>query len=293
MAVAFRLGLAFGLALSLVACTGMGGPTRGQVEKAIAAGELEQAVVLAEQRRDRYPRDPDVRDELGEVYYQSARKALDEGSLDEYTRLLRLALDEWVESLRLDPTSPTPHFWMGVVAAYQGDLDRALTSFQNTRRLDDQNPMPYSNLAEVYVYRGDLSKARRYLERARRLGAPPVVLEITGTLAAWRSGDLVEAQDLFDSAYGLNPEQVNTWNEAPVSDPIESFADFTGYCCSHVACGPYMETACMQMKHEVARRNLAAETVRQELVIEMERRRKLDEIYRGRRDLQVEVEEAE
>jgi tetratricopeptide (TPR) repeat protein len=289
MAAVFRLGLA----LSLLACAGVGGPTRGQVERALEAGQLDQAVVLAEQRRDRYPRDPAVRDELGEVYYKAARRALDEERFEDYERLLGLALDEWIESLRLDPTSASPHTWMGIVAAYQGDLDRALTSFHNARRLGDRSAVHYSNLAETYIYRGNLGKARRYLEKARRLGAPPVVLEITGSLAAWRSGDLVEARDLFDSAYTLNREEVNTWNEAPVSDPIESFDDFTGYCCSHVACGPYMATACTEMRHEIARRNLRDETIRRELVLEMDRRRKLEEIYRNRKDLQVEIEEPE
>jgi hypothetical protein len=285
MAVAFR----FGLAILLLACAGLGGPTGGQVERAVAEGRLDEAVAMAEQRREAYPRNPVVRDELGEVYYVAARKALDEGRSADYARYLRLALDEWVESLRLDPASPSPHTWMGIVAAYQGDLDRALTSFQNARRLGDRSPIHYSNLAEVYVYRGEMGAARRYLEKARRLGAPPVVLELTGTLAAWRSGDLMEAQDLFDSAYTLDRGQVNTWNEAPVSDPIESFDDFTGYC----SCGPYMETSCMELKHDVARRNVHAETVRQELVIEMERRRKLEEIYKRRVDLEVEVEDPE
>jgi tetratricopeptide (TPR) repeat protein len=293
MAAAFRQASLLGLVLVLLACTGVGGPSRSQVEKALDAGRLDEAVALAERRRDHYPRDPTVRDELGEVYYKAARKALDEERYDDYTRFLSLALDEWVESLRLDPASPSPHTWMGIVAAYQGDLDRALNSFHNARRLGDRSPIHYSNLAEVYIYRGDLAKARRYMEKARRLGAPPVILEITGTLASWRSGDLVEARDLFDSAYGLDPAQVNSWNEAPVSDPIESFEDFTGYCCSHVACGPYMETPCTHLKHDIAHRKLRDETIRQELVIEMERRRKLEQIYRGRKDLQVEIEDAE
>jgi tetratricopeptide (TPR) repeat protein len=289
MAAAFR----FALGRAFVACAGLAGPTRTQVERAVAEGRIDEAVTLAEQRRDTYPADPAVRDELGEVYYQAARKALDEQRFDDYTRYLGLAVDEWVESLRLDPASPSPHTWMGIVAAYQGDLDRALTSFENARRLDGLGPIHYSNLAEVYVYRGDLGKARRYLEKARRLGAPPVVLEITGTLAAWRSGDFVEARDLFASAYSLDRAEVNNWNEAPVTDPITSFEDFTGYCCSHIACGPYMETACMELKHDVARRNVRSETVRQELVIEMERRRKLEQIYKNRKDLEVKIEEAE
>jgi hypothetical protein len=46
------------------------------------------------------------------------------------------------------------------------------------------------------------------------------------------------------------------------------------------------------MQLEVARRQVRAETVRKELLIEMERRRKLDEIYGDRKDLKIEVEPA-
>jgi len=44
------------------------------------------------------------------------------------------------------------------------------------------------------------------------------------------------------------------------------------------------------MQLAVKGRELQDETLRQELVIEMERRRKLREIYEKRRDLRIEVE---
>ena len=83
----------------------------------------------------------------------------------------------------------------------------------------------------------------------------------------------------------------STWGRAWCGH-IESFHDFTAYCCSNHTCGPHMGKACERMQLAVKERRLRDETLRQELVIEMERRRKLQEIYEGRRDLQIEIEPA-
>lgn len=286
-----RAVIGVGLCIGVACAPGV--PGGRAAKKAMESGRLDEAAQMLEQRRDHYPNDPTAHDELGEAYYRLARKALDEGRSDDYEHDLEQALDEWIESLRLAPERPSPHVWMGILAAYQGDLKRAEQDFQNARRLDPHNPVHYTNLAEVYVYEGDLAKARRYLERGRRLGSRAVTLEMTGALAAWKAGDMVEARDLFDSAYHLDRKEVNTWNEAPVSKPIESFEGMAAFCCSHVACGPYMESACRKERLEVTRRKLRDETARRELVLEMERRRKLREIYEKRRDLKVEVEPAE
>ncbi|NRA00991.1 MAG: hypothetical protein HRU00_00170 [Myxococcales bacterium] len=250
------------------------------------AAELESAV-----RSD--PSYPQLRDDLGRVYYLRARRALDEGRFADYQADLGRALDEWIESARLNPESPSPHTWMGIVAVYQGDLKRALRSFQNARRLEPRSWVAYTNLAQTLIYDDQLSAARRYLMKGQRRGAPPVVIELNEVLAAWRQGDMVEARDVFRSAYALNPEEVNTWDEAPVDDPIESFHDFMAYCCENPACGPYLEDECREMQLSVARRQVADETLLQELRLEMDRRRRLREIYRNRKDLKVEIAEPE
>jgi tetratricopeptide (TPR) repeat protein len=259
----------------------------------LAAGQVDEAVTRLESARDRAPNSADVRNALGVAYYRRARTALDERRHEDYGQDLERALDEWVESLRIDPTSATPHTWMGIVAAYQGDADRSLRSFRNALRLAPRSWTSYTNMAQLLIYRGNLTQARRWLKKAEPLGPNPVVVDLNLALAAWRYGDLVEAQDLFDSAYSLDPAEVNTWDEAPVSDPIETFEDFARYCCSNPGCGPYMEIPCRQLQLEVRRREVRDETLRRELLIEMERRRRLNEIYRNRRDLKIEVEPAE
>jgi hypothetical protein len=54
-----------------------------------------------------------------------------------------------------------------------------------------------------------------------------------------------------------------------------------------------MESPCEDMNHEVKTRNLSAETIRQELVLEMERRRRLQGIYEGHRGLEITIEDPE
>ena len=91
--------------------------------------------------------------------------------------------------------------------------------------------------------------------------------------------------------YALDPRVVRTWNEAPVDAPIESFEDFTAFCCSHIACGPYMAGACREMDLKVAERKVQEETLRRELELGAERKRKLKEIYEKRGDLEIRIEE--
>ncbi len=274
---------------ALAACTAIGPSVRPvQPDE-----DLQAAADRLERRSARSPNNFEAHLELGVAYYKLARKALDENREQDYTRYLEKSLDEVLEATRIEPESPSTHTWMGIITAYRDDLDGALASFKNARRLNGRAPVHHLNLAQIYVYKGDLSRAHYSVEKARRLGARGAFIDIVESLAAWRRGDLVEARDLFEQAYALNPEDVNTWDEAPVDQPIESFRDFTAYCCANHACGPHMGQACQRMQLAVKERKLRGETLRRELVIEMERRRKLREIYEGRRDLQIEVEPAD
>jgi Flp pilus assembly protein TadD len=277
--------------LLIAGCAGQG--QLQQAERAVKADHPEQAVAILEAQRDQRPRSIEVRDALGEAYYRSARKALEEGRNADYERNLAAALDEWVESLRLAPESSRPHVMMAIVSLHQGRLDDSIVNLKNALRLSPRNPMAHSNLAEAYVYQGDFRQARRYIGKARKGRLIPGHVEVIEALAAWKTGDMVEARDLFASAYSLNPEVVVSWNEAPMSDPIHDFNDFTESCCSDIACGPYMESACRRVHLDATQRQVSDDLVRKELLLEMERRRKLDAIYRDRRDLKIEVEPAE
>jgi tetratricopeptide (TPR) repeat protein len=260
----------------------------------LLAAAADPEIGRLEQERDRRPNDPERRQALGEAYYREARRALDAKDFPTYEAYLSKAMDEVLESARLDPESASPHVFMGIVAAYQGDIGRTFRSLANARRLAPRAWTSYTNLAETLVYKGSPRRdIERWLERGEKLGADPAVSELNLCLVSWRDGDLVAAERHFKRVKRLNPQVLESWNMAPVPKPIETLPDLMGYCCGSPACGPYLTHACQESQLAVAKREIPAEVARQELLVEMERRRKLDEIYSKRKDLEIEVEAPE
>lgn len=258
----------------------------------VAAGEPD--LTRLERERDKRPNDPERRQTLGEAYYRAARKALDEQAFPDYERYLGQAMDEVLESARLEPESAAPHVFMGIVAAYQGEIQRAFGSFANARRLAPRNWTSYTNLVEILIYKGSPRRdIEPWIDRAERLGANSGVVELNLCLVSWRDGNMEAAERHFKRVLRLDPTVLESWNEAPVPRPIETLPDLMAYCCGSPACGPYLKDACQESKLAVAKREIPAEVLRQELLIEMERRRKLNEIYSKRKDLEIEVEESE
>lgn len=266
------------------------------IEQDVKAGNIEGAAQKLEQRRDANPDDLETRLVLADAYYQLARKSLDAGNQAGYVDYLGKAQAEILEAARIDPTSPRPHTWLGIITAYQGDMTAAETSFRNALRLNLKQRWElrqgtyYSNLAHIAVYRGKLADARGYLDKGIKNGAPQDEVDRIEVLAAWKANDLVEARDIFNSAVELSPAFAATWDGAPLPAPMKSFDDFAATCCANPTCGPHMEGACKRAKHDVARRQLDIDTQAEERALEVERQKTLREIYQRRKDVQISVE---
>jgi len=284
------------VALTFVAACG--GTSQYSVDKDIKSGNLEGAAQRLEQRRTDEPDDLETRLDLADVYYQLARKELDAGNQTAYVSYLSKAQAEILEAVRIDPTSPRPHTWLGIITAYQGDLDASATSFKNALRLNLRERMElrggtyYSNIAHISVYQGKLGDARRYLDKGAKMGAPQDELDRISVLASWKSNDMVEARDVFNSAVVLSPAFAATWDGAPLPKPMKSFDDFAAVCCGNPTCGPHMEGACKRAKQTVAHRSLDLDTLSQERKLEVERQQKLRDIYKRRKDVEITVEDA-
>ncbi len=251
-------------------------------------------VAQYERARDKRPNRADVRDDLGLAYYRVARGALDRGEFPVYEDYLARAMREWLASLRLDPENSAPHTYMGIVSAYQGRIEDALDSFYNARSLEPGAGVYYTNIAETLIYAGRPAReVQTWISRGERMGVSPAIVELNYCLLRWRDGDVEAAGRNFYRALKFDPRVVHVWNEAPVSSPIQTFEDLTRYCCGSPACGPYLANACRTAERDVVQHAVPAETARRELVIEMERRRELDRIYKQRRDLEVRVKDAE
>jgi tetratricopeptide (TPR) repeat protein len=231
-----------------------------------------------------------VRVALGEVYYRIARDALDrERDEARYLAFLERSVAEFVRALELDPQDDRPHFYLAVMDTYRGEPRQALRGLNNVRRLRPTG-LAYTNIAELFVYLGQLHKARRWNDLGLRHGAPYGSALFNDMLISWKEGDLDEARRRFAELRESDPEMLRTINMARLPEAPRRFEDFAGYCCASPACGPYLKDACHALALDVREREISEETVLRELRIEMEKQRRLREVYRQRKDLEIEVE---
>jgi tetratricopeptide (TPR) repeat protein len=287
--VALLLALAAGLG-----CARPAGSAADEFDAAqddLRSGRSEEGVRRLERLVARYPIRVDYREPLMRAHFELAMQARRESRMRDYTDHLERAYEHGFAILKLEPRSVSVHLMMGLVAAHQGRVERALTSFDNCRRLEPEAAEHHLNMAESLVYLGRLARARHYIARARAFGSAPVDAELVELLAGWRNDDYTEVNELFDIAYTLNPEAVRSWNDP--DEPIESFADFKRHCCTLPFCGPHMGERCPAGLLRAALPTVDPETRRRELVLEMLRRRELEAIYRERKDLEIVVEDVD
>ena len=286
------------LALALFAALSCSTTSEHAVQQDVKNGDLEAAQKKIAQRSADDPDDFRTRMQSGKDYYSLARKAFDDGKQSDFMRYLRNAQTEFLAAAKIEPDDPSPHTWLGIVAAYQGELNAADLAMRNALRLATMDSYErrgagsfyYVNLAYIAVYRGDLLKARRYLAKAQKKGADPDETARVSVLISWKANDMVEARDIFSGEAMLSKEFTTTWDGEPLAKKMENFDDFAAVCCKNPSCGPNMEHACARERQAVVRRDNDAETVQAQLEAERERRAKLKEIYDQRKELNIEIE---
>ena len=279
-----------GLALALAACAPKG---IDAARSALRTNDLRTARATLEADRERYPNSLDVRLTLGEVYYRSARDALDwDDDEAAYLAYLEKSVDELVRAAAIDPKNPQPLFFLAMIDMYRGDIKAAQRGLRNTRKLGF-GPIGDTNLAESYVYAGNLNEAFRWNEAGRQAGAGLGPVTFNEMLIAWSSGDLVAARKSFDVLRVQYPEMIREINVAPLPSTPRRFEEFAGYCCASPACGPYLEKSCEALRLPVKHREISKETLLEELRVQMEAQRKLQEIYKQRKELEIEAKPEE
>ena len=269
-----RFGRAAGCAIALAALACAPAAERGarEANQMIEDGKIDEANALLETLVRENPNDPRIHVTLCSAGLAAAQKAFDACDEPTYIAQIAQAQKSCLRAIELDRNLDEAHNLMGILAAYQSDLESSRVSFERARKLSPRNPVYATNLAELYVYLGREALARQRLDLARKLRAPPAPVELVEVLDAWKRGDYVTARDTFADVAILDPETVRTWNGA---SSIRTFEDFTAHCCRLPLCGPYMRGACTDMKQKVVEREVSAETARAELVMQMERARQL------------------
>lgn len=259
----------------------------------LESGDYEGALESLQAKRARNPDSLEVRIDLGKVYYQMARDALDRQRNETlYLANLERAVDEFVTAVELAPAAWDPHFYLAMIDLYRGDTLGMVRGFQNCRRLRPGG-VGDTNLGEAFVYRGDLDKAREWTSRGARSGGVPGAVEFNRMLISWKAGDLRDAEERFHLLRQHYPQMLSTINEARLPIAPRKFEKFASYCCGSPGCGPYIKEGCAQLGLAVNERVISEEAILKDLRIEIERTRRLRKVYEQRKDLEIEVGDPE
>lgn len=276
------------LAMALLACAPRASLPERQI---LVEGVADERERLASER-DRDPSSIEGRIALGEAYYRSAREALDlDHDEERYLVFLSLSVHEFVAAVELDPRDDRPHFYLAMMDTYRGEIEKALRGFRNTLTLRPSQSAR-TNIAEIYVYMDQIEKARHWNGVGGLNGSPTPSVMFNEMLIAWRLGDLEESERIFARLRDRHPETVRTINVARLPHPPSRFDEFARYCCRSPACGPYMVEPCRAVGVTVEDRELSAAAALKELRIEIEKERRLREIYRQHKEIEIEIEGA-
>ena len=243
------------------------------------------------------PDDIDTRLEPGRGRTTSSRaRRSTTANRTEYVDYLRKAQAEILAAARIEPTSPRPHTWLGIITAYEGDLNGSETRVPQRAAAGAWQRPPGARAAPTTrtwhtsrCTRAISRSARRYLDKGAKTGAPQDEIDRISVLLAWKANDMVEARDIFNGAVAPVAEPSPTPGTARrCRKQMETFDDFAAVCCKNPTCGPYMEDAC---KRASARPSRAAsstlEHAAEQRKLEVERQQKLQARStsgKGRRD---------
>jgi tetratricopeptide (TPR) repeat protein len=125
------------------------------IEQLVKQGLLDEAIKRYRALLAKNPRQPEVHNRLGRLYY--GRKQL------------REAVREFEEAIRLDPDFGPAHSNLGFIFFGSDHLERAVYEFKEAIRLDPLDPEPHAKLGRAYLQTGQLDDAVSELEEALRI----------------------------------------------------------------------------------------------------------------------------
>ena len=181
-------------------------------------GDIRQAVAEAQEVVDRDPNNLDARRLLGHIYLRSLGDAQG-GSQKENVAMLRLALEQFEQVVRLVPDSVEDHLLLGRLYRLNGETAKAEGEFRTAVKLQPSSEEAVTTLALLFNDEGDPNRALDILrsvpeaERSSRLNS---VLGYTyaqkkdyaHAIEAYRKAVALDGDDL-DALRGLAENLLN------------------------------------------------------------------------------------
>jgi Flp pilus assembly protein TadD len=119
------------------------------------------------------------------------------------------AIEEYQKAIKLDPKNEAAYNNLGWAYAKKGEFDAAIKSLKKAIRLDKDFALAYNNLGEVYLHKKMFIEASQNLERSISLGYKNPYTHIFLYLALLSRGEKEDAKREYKKIFTLFPDKAS------------------------------------------------------------------------------------
>jgi tetratricopeptide (TPR) repeat protein len=199
-------------------------PTSSYLASALAelyarSGDIREAVSEAQEIIRDNPDDLDARRLLGRIYLRSIGDLQGGGTQTDTEAMLHLAIEQYENIVRLDPTSVEDHLLLGRLYRLNNETVKAETEFRKAVKLQPASEDAVTTLALLYNEEGDSGRALDILQSVPEADRSPRIDSVLGYTYEQRKdyGRAIEAyrkaveldKDNLDAVRGLAQNLMN------------------------------------------------------------------------------------
>jgi tetratricopeptide (TPR) repeat protein/4-amino-4-deoxy-L-arabinose transferase-like glycosyltransferase len=133
------------------------------------------------------------------------------GIVYSYADQLEAAIEEFRETIKLDPDFEKPHITLGLALAKQGKMAEAIHHYSEALRIKPSSVKAHNNLGAALAARGAINEAVEHYSEALRIRPDVAVYNNLG-LALATEGKIADAIHYYSEALQMKPDFVEVHN---------------------------------------------------------------------------------